>query len=272
MLEREEYVEQAFLYRMLCERLPQNMPLQELLEQVEHELLATTKLPIAVGFLRSELIHSGKMWEAMARLGHYFHPFSVYVMREAEDDRGRLDFLLALRILEADAKYRASDALPQGLFMFQFESLCRNHLKYDQGLAAMAEDPLYDEPWRNWILTVRRQAGFIDLCDMVYVRSELYDGPRDNDYHALFGAKEGRIAKANRRKDPLFFFAALHRQLDYPKVPRPVKSDRSIEMIPQLLRRLERMETRMKMLEEEQRLGAADLTPFLRPEDRRAQQ
>lgn len=270
MLNREEYVEQAFLYRMLCERLPENMPLQDLLEQVQHELLATTKLPIAVSFLRSELVQTGKMWEAMARLGHYFHPFAVYVMREAEDDRGRLDFLLALKMLEADAKYRTGDATPQGLFMYQFEALCRNHLKYDQGLAAMAEDPLYDGDWRNWILTVRRQAGFIDLCDLVYVRSQIYDGPRDDDYRALFGVKEGRIAKANRRKDPLFFFAALHRQLDYPKVPRPEKTDRTLEIIPQLMRRIERMETRMKMLEEEQRMGAADLTPFLRPEDRGA--
>ena len=269
VLDREEYVEQAYFYELLCERLPRNLPLQELLEQVGHELLATTKLPMAVSFLRTELVHSGTISSAMKRLGHYFHPFAVYVMEEAEDDRGRLDFLLALKILQADAKYRANGAKPQGLFMFQFEALCRNHLKYDPGLAAMAQDPVFDEHWRNWILTVRRQAGFIDICDLVFVRSESYEGPRDESYRPLFGLKEGRIAMANRRKDPLYFFAALHRQLDYPKVPRPVKSEQTLNMIPQLLRRIERMETRMKMLEEEQRLGAADLTPFLRQQDRR---
>ncbi|MCA9176578.1 MAG: hypothetical protein KDB14_18950 [Planctomycetales bacterium] len=269
MLDREEYVEQGFLYEMLQQRLPMNLPLQELLAQVGHELLATTKLPMAVSFLQSELVHSGRMCEAMSRLSHYFHPFATYVIREAEDDRGRIDFLMALRILEADAKYRAAEVSPQGMFLFQFETLCRNHLKYDPGLEAMAGDPIFDEHWRHWIRVVRRQAGMIELADMVYVRSELYDGPKDDSYRPLFGAKEGRIALANRRKDPLFFFAALQRQLGYPKVPRPQPPDRSMEMIPELLRRMERLETRMKMIEEEQRVGAADLSPYLRPEDRR---
>ena len=267
MLEREEYVEQQFLYRVLRERLPQNLPLQELLEQASHELLASTKLPLAVNYMKAELVHSGKMWEAMQRMGHYFHPYATYVMKEAESDHGRLDFLLALKILETDAQYRSEGGLPQGLFMFQFETLCRNHLRYDIGLAAMAEDPVFNAPWRKWIQVVRQQAGIIELADMVYVRSELYDGPRDDDYVPLFGEKEGRIAMASRRKDPMFFFAALQRQLNYPKVPRPEPPERSDEVIPQLLRRLERMETRMKLLEEEQRLGAADLSQFLRPED-----
>ena len=38
---------------------------------------------------------------------------------------------------------------------------------------------------------------------------------------ALFGEKEGKIAKANRGRDPLYLFAALQRQLGYPEVPRP---------------------------------------------------
>ena len=33
-------------------------------------------------------------------------------------------------------------------------------------------------------------------------------------------------------------------------------------MLPQLMRRLERMEVRLKMMEEEQREGAVDLTKF----------
>ena len=55
MLEREEYVEQAYLFRVLAERLPDNVPLQDILEDVDEELMATTKLPLAVSFISSEL-------------------------------------------------------------------------------------------------------------------------------------------------------------------------------------------------------------------------
>ena len=37
----------------------------------------------------------------------------------------------------------------------------------------------------------------------------------------LFGEKEGKIARANRGRDPLYLFSALQRQLGYPEVPRP---------------------------------------------------
>ena len=35
-----------------------------------------------------------------------------------------------------------------------------------------AADPAYDEAWRNWIFTVRRQIGIIDLADLISVRRE----------------------------------------------------------------------------------------------------
>ena len=38
----------------------------------------------------------------------------------------------------------------------------------------MASDPMYDDDWREWILTVRRQIGIVDLADMIYVRSREY--------------------------------------------------------------------------------------------------
>ena len=130
-------------------------------------------------------------------------------------------------MLESEVRYRADALRPEGLFMYQFETLCRNHMRYEEGLTAMSRDPAYSDAWKRWILTVRRQAGLVELPDLVYVRSELYDGPRDDDYVVLFGTKEGRIALANRRKDPLFFFAALQRQLNYPAVPRPEPADPS---------------------------------------------
>ena len=57
----------------------------------------------------------------------------------------------------------------------------------------------------------------------------------------------------------------MQRQLGYPAVPRPEPIDETPQLIPQMLRRLERMETRIKMIEEEQKEGAVDLTRFYQP-------
>src|SRR5689334_15344726 len=141
MLEREEYVEQAYLFRVIGERIPDNVPVQEILQFVKQELLATTKLPLAVDYLLAELRHTGMMATAMERLGHYFTPFQTYVIEEAESDRGRFDIRTAVEILQFEAEYRAAGKGPQGLFMYQFECLCRNRLRYDPGLGAMAKDP-----------------------------------------------------------------------------------------------------------------------------------
>jgi len=264
----EEQIEQAHLFRGLLERLGSNAPLQELLESMRHELLVTTKLPMAIDFMLGELRHSGGFAAAMRRLQHYFTPYQTFLIQQAEDDRGRFDLRTAFAILAKEAEYRAEKATPQGEFLFQFESLCRNRLSYDQGMAAMAEDPIYDGAWRDWILVVRRQVGLVDLADLICVRSEYYrktGGPRAAaaiaDTPLLFGEKEGRIAWANRRKDPLFLFAALQRQLGYPLVPRPQPVADTIDLLPQMARRMERLEARIKLLEEEQK-GGIDLTKF----------
>jgi hypothetical protein len=274
MLEREEYVEQAYLFRILGERLQENLPMQELLEQVKQEILSTTRLPMAVDFLLAELRHAGTVSTAMARLGHYFTPFQTYVMQEAELERGRFDMRIGLAILQHEADLRAKDPPRPTLFMYQFECLCRNRLRYDPGLTAMANDPMYDQDWRTWILTVRAQIGLVDFADMIYVRSEFYlkqrsrpgQPPAEPEAAVLFGEKEGKIAWANRRKDPLYLFAALQRQLGYPQVPRPKRPDESRNLLPLLMVRVDRLETRLKMLEEEQRRGAIDLTKFYGPD------
>jgi hypothetical protein len=270
MLEHEEYVEQAYLYRSLSERLPQNLPMQECLRQVKEELLASAKLPMAVDYLRTELEHTGLISPAMGRLKHYFAPFQTFIMQEAENERGRFDLRVALEILRSEAEFRAAGASPQGLLVFQFEILCRNRLRYDQGFTAMADDPMYDADWREWILILRRQVGIIDFADLVYVRSEYYQQRREArageplppEKPVLFGEKEGKIAWANRQKDPLFLFAALQRHLGYPMVPRPKPFDDSPQVIPAMQRRIERLEQRLKLLEEEQRDGTFDITKF----------
>ncbi len=133
---------------------------------------------------------------------------------------------VATEILRYEAEYRSQGASRPGSFMYQFEALCRNRLRYERGLDAMADDPIYDQPWREWLQTVRRQIGIIDFADLVYVRSQHYVNERlrrrpevDPNCPVLFGEKEGKIALANRRKDPLYLFAALQRHLGYPTVP-----------------------------------------------------
>jgi hypothetical protein len=269
MLDREEYVEQAYLFKTLGERLKENLATQDLLVSIKEEILSTTRLPMAMEFLAAELKLRGVFAPAMEKLSHYFTPFQAFVVTEAEKAKGKFDIRVALAILEREATYRATNASPQGIFLYQFESLARNRLGYDRGLEAMAADPIFNDDWRQWILTVRRQVGLIDIADLIYVRSEQYpiDCRRQGreeppaDKPMLFGEKEGRIAMANRRKDPIYLFAALNRQLSYPAVPRQVAVDQTVEILPSLLRRMERLETRMKLVEEEQR-GGIDLTKF----------
>jgi hypothetical protein len=267
-LPREEYVEQAYFFRILGERLQQQMSTQDLLVSIREELLSTTRLPMAVDFMAGELRLNGVFAPAMGRLGHYFTPFQTYVVSEAEREKGMFDFTIALEILQREAEYRAKGATPQGIFLYQFEAISRNRLGYDRGLEAVAGDPCFDEGWREWIRTVRRQIGVVDFADLIYVRSELYQKERrrqglepELDRPVLFGEKEGQIALANRRKDPLLLFSALQRQLDYPAVPRHKPVDDTRQVLPALMRRLERLESRLRLVEEEQR-GGIDLAKF----------
>jgi len=256
MLPKEEYVEQAYFFRTLRERMQQGMSTQDLLLAVRQEVLATTKLPFAIAFMADELRHTGGFATAMARVPHYFTPFQSYLVAEAELPEGKFDFRVALEILEHEAGYRGRGASRQGIFLYQFEALSRNRLGYDAGLDAIAADPLYDEPWREWIRTVRRQIGLFDLSEMIYVRSDLYRERRGREEApVLFGEKEGRIAWANRRKDPLYLFAALQRHLGYPPVPRPKPEDTQRYLLPMLQRKVDRLENRLRLLEEELRGG-----------------
>lgn len=267
LLEREEYIEQAYFFRALSERMQLQMAMQDLLLSVKEELLSSARLPLAIDFMVGELKLHGVFATAMARLKHYFTPFQTFVIAQAESERGRFDLNMALEILHREATYKSQDPAPQGEFLFQFEALCRNRLPYDRGLDAMAEDPIYDEPWRDFLRQLRRQIGIVDIADVIYVRSQYYhlmqSRKRANapELPALFGEREGKIALANRKRDPLLLFAALQRHLNYPAVPRARRITDSPQLLPQLIRRIEKLEARQKLLEEEQR-GGIDLTRF----------
>lgn len=272
----EEYIEQAHFFGLLGERRMENTPAQEVLQTAREEALATTKLPMAIDFMLSELRHAGQMSTAMEQLGHYFTPFQTYIMRESENEKGRFDLRIGLEVLALEARYRAGDYRAnkaptlQGLFLYEFETLCRNRLGYDKGLTAVAGDPAFPAVWRDWILAIRHQVGMVDLADLVYVQSEHarrtgrgaeQSEGQNKGIEALFGEREGRIAMANRRKDPLYLFNSLHRQLGYPEPPRMKKADPEQTLLPQLARQMEQMEKRLKLLEEEQR-GGMDLSQF----------
>lgn len=269
MLQREEYIEQAHLFRTISERLKDNVPMQDLLGTVRQEILSTTRLPLAIDFLLTELRHIGLMSSAMERLPHYFTRFQTYVMKEAEAESGRFDLRIAIEILRHEAEYRAKSPVQQAMFMYQFECLCRNRLKYDKGLEAVAADPIYDENWQQWIRELRLRIGMVDFADMIYVRSQFNlmhltkpgEAPPEPEKPVLFDEKEGKIAWANRRKDPLYLFAALQRHLGYPGVPRPKRPDESLNLLPLLNLQVQRLEARVKLLEDEAR-GGIDITKF----------
>ncbi|MEZ6105274.1 MAG: hypothetical protein R3B96_03975 [Pirellulaceae bacterium] len=207
----------------------------------------------------------------MRRLGHYFTPFQTFLVESAEDERSRFGLLTCLNALRYDAELRAKSPPPATQFFYQFETLSRCRLDYQNGLLAMGGDPSYDEAWRQWLSLVRRQVGLIDLADLVYVASEHYvdvqqrrgvGGPKASE-HVLFGTKEGRIAAGQSAQDPVFLFEALQRQLGYPKVPKlEARTENAGEQLQRLSRRLERIEFRLKLLEDEQRSSGIDLSQF----------
>src|SRR5437867_12806382 len=109
-LASEEYIEQTYFFRTLRERLVQNMPTQEVLARVRDEILATTRLPMAIEFLNAELKHTGVMGPAMERLGHYFTPFQAFIMGQSEAEGAKFSAELAMAVLEREAKYKARGA------------------------------------------------------------------------------------------------------------------------------------------------------------------
>ncbi len=272
VLEREEYVEQAYLFRVARERLAENQPAQEVFERIHDELLSSTRLPYAVQFLATELKHTGLVASGFAKLPHYFTAFQTFVVRQAENEKSRFPMPTAFLLLEREAAYRAEKPTRAGVFVYQFECIARNRLGYLDGLEAMAADPYYDDVWHAYFDALRKQVGEVDFCDVVYTRSELYvkDQLRQNPNFEpvlppIFGEKEGKIAKASRNRDPLHLFAALQRQLGYPEVPRYKLRDDATTRFDMIQAKLRELEMRIKLAEGELR-GNVDLSQFGKPE------
>src|SRR4051794_7857440 len=196
VLDREEYIEQAYFFQAFRERLLDGMITQDILSRVGEELLSTTRLPVAISFLLSEIKLSGIMNPAMVRIGHYFTPFQAHVVTQAELDDSRFSMDQALLVLEREARYKSQEPTTAGLFVYQFEVLARNRLGYGKGLESMAGDPFYDEDWREYIQILRSRIGVVDFADLIFVRSSFYANERRRlnsefqpKFPVLFGEK-----------------------------------------------------------------------------------
>ena len=274
VLEREEYIEQAYFFHAFRERLVDGLPAQEILARVSEELLSTTKLPLAVSFLYTEIKGSGLMAPAMTRIGHYFTAFQTHVIGQAEITMSRFSMEQALLVLEREAKYKADGPSLAGLFIFQFESLSRNRLGYTKGLAAMAQDPFYPEDWKDYILTLQTRLGDVDFADLIFVRSTYFVNERRKlnpefapKYPVLFGEREGKIARANRGRDPMLFFSALQRQLGYPEVPRLRRPDELEARVLLLEQKIAQLENRLKAAESDLNQDVDLSAVMVKPED-----
>jgi hypothetical protein len=274
VLEREEYIEQAYFFHTFRERLVDGLPSQDILARIGEELLSTTRLPLAVSFLCSEVKVLGLMGPAMVRISHYFTPFQTHVVSQAEHDTSRFAMEQALLVLEREAKFKAESPSLPALFVFQFEALARNRLGYTQGLAAMSADPIYTEDWKDYILTLRTRLGDVDFADLIYVRSEQFVKERRQlnpdytpKYPTLFGEKEGKIARANRGRDPMYLFSALQRQLGYPEVPRPKRPDELEARVLLLEQKIAQLENRLKVAESDMQQDVDLAQVMVKPED-----
>jgi hypothetical protein len=272
VLDREEYVEQAYFFRAVRERLADNLPAQDILTRVHEELLSSTRLPYAVQFLAAEIKHTGILATGFEKLPHYFAPFQGFVVRQAEEETKRFPMATALLVLEREALYRSGQPTQPGLFVYQYEVIARNRLGYLDGSVAVAADPLYDERWRAFISGLTRQVGDIEFADLLYLRSEFYVQEQRRAIPSyipslppLFSEKEGKIAKASRGRDPLYLFAALQRQLGYPEVPRYTQRDDGKTRWDKIETKLRELDTRLKLAEGELR-GNVDLSQFGKPD------
>lgn len=272
VLDREEYVEQAYFFRVFRERVADNQAAQDILQRIHEEILSSTRLPYAIQFLAAEMRHTGLLANGFAKLPHYFTAFQAYVVKQAEDETSRFPMPTAMVVLEREAAYKSGALTKAGLFVYQFEAIARNRLGYMDGFTAMAADPHYDADWKAFIDTLRKQVGVFDFGDIVYLRSELYvqEQRRNNPSYEpplppIFGEKEGKIGRASRGRDPLYLFAALQRQLAYPEVPKYVVRDAQTTKMEIVMNKLRELEMRIKLAEGELR-GSVDLSQFGKPD------
>jgi hypothetical protein len=86
-------------------------------------------------------------------------------------------------------------------------------------------------------------------------------------YPVLFGEREGKIARANRGRDPMFLFSALQRQLGYPEVPRLRRPDELEARVLLLEQKIAQLENRLKAAESDLSQDVDLSAVMVKPED-----
>ena len=57
---------------------------------------------------------------------------------------------VAVEVLEKEAIYRTENPTKAGIFLYQFETIAHNRMRYAPGLAAIAEDSIFSSEWKEW--------------------------------------------------------------------------------------------------------------------------
>ena len=143
VLEREEYVEQAYFFRTFP-RTGRRQP--AFAGSAGHARPGdpdddppASRRPVPGDGDQAQR-PAGHGLRALARTTSIRFRRSSFARPKTRSCRFSMD--TALLVLEREATYRASNPTRPGLFVYQFETICRNRLGYWDGLTAMSEDPL----------------------------------------------------------------------------------------------------------------------------------
>ena len=214
------------------------------------------------------------MSSAMTRLGHYFHPFQTYVIAEAESERGRFDLRIALQLLQPEADYRPEGADATGIVPVPVRIAVPQspEIRYGPDGRSPAIPSTTSHGEHGFSGADGRSAWSISPTWSTFGASIFSRGGSNSRRKRiagirtpiLFGEKEGKIAFANRQRDPLYLFSALQRHLGYPAVPRLEGIEEPDETCKASPAGLNGPNCGCKLLEEEQR-GGIDLNKLYGP-------
>ena len=273
VLDREEYIEQAYFFRASASGSPTTCRPRTSSPRLHEELLTTTRLPYAVQFLAAEIKHTGPARQRVREAAALLHPFQAFVIRQAEEEKQRFPMADGAAGAGTRGRVPGRAADQPGLFVYQFETIARNRLGYIDGLAAMAADPLYDADWRATSTSSAGRSATSTSRDLVYLRSELYvtEQRRANPaYEPSRAAALRREGGEDRQGQPRPRPAVpVRRAAAATRLPRGAavtqRDDGKTRSWSKIETKLRELETRLKLAEGELR-GNIDLSQFGKPD------
>ena len=151
MLDREEYIEQAYLFRVFAERIAAGIAAQEALVSIGQEVLATSKLPMAIDYLVGELKLVGTLSTAMVRLPPLLHRLPD--LRDATGRGGGGP----VRHADGAGDARARGDLPRrggdaaGAVLLPLRVPVAEPPRLRPRPRRVAADDIFDADWKAWI-------------------------------------------------------------------------------------------------------------------------